>query len=200
MMRVHIDAKPDHVLRLAKRSDPQGAVAEMVWNALDAEACHVEVEVQTNDIGGVDRVIVRDDGHGMPAALCKAYFGDLGGSWKATAKVSPTLERTLHGRSGQGRLRAYALGKLVRWTTVADSITGGREKTVITADASSPGDFQIDGPDPAQEASGTVFDSRLPAEHADRLNDERSSTGSRPSSRCSSPCIPKSASSTEARP
>ncbi|HEV2376123.1 MAG TPA: ATP-binding protein, partial [Streptosporangiaceae bacterium] len=97
MIRVHIDAKPDHVLRLAKRADPLGAVAEMVWNALDAEANHVDVEVQTNDIGGVERVIVRDDGHGMPAASCGAYFGDLGGSWKATAKVSPNLRRTLHG-------------------------------------------------------------------------------------------------------
>src|SRR5437773_11499143 len=98
MIRVHIDAKPDHVLRLAKRTDPQGAAAEMIWNALDAEANQVEVEIQTNDIGGVERVIVRDDGHGMPAASCGSYFGDLGGSWKATARVSVNLHRTLTGR------------------------------------------------------------------------------------------------------
>jgi Histidine kinase-, DNA gyrase B-, and HSP90-like ATPase len=172
MIRVHIDAKPDHVLRLAKRHDPLGAVAEMVWNALDAEANHVEVEIQTNDIGGVERVIVRDDGHGMPGPSCGSYFGDLGGSWKATAKVSPNLHRTLHGRSGQGRLRAYALGEHVRWTTVAKSLTGGHERTTITAEAGSPTDFQIDGPDPTQEPVGTVFDARVPAEHADRLNNE----------------------------
>ncbi len=170
MIRVHIDAKPDHVLRLAKRADPRGAVAEMIWNALDAEACQVEVEVQTNDIGGVERVIVHDDGHGMPAASCHSYFGDLGGSWKATAKTSPNLHRTLHGRSGQGRLRAYALGQHVRWTTVAESLTGGRERTVISAEAGSPTDFQIDGPYPTREEVGTTFDARAPAEHADRLN------------------------------
>jgi hypothetical protein len=74
MFRVHIDAKPDHVLRLARRNHPQAAVAEMIWNALDAEAGQVEVEVQTNDIGGVERVIVRDDGHGMLAASCGTYL------------------------------------------------------------------------------------------------------------------------------
>jgi hypothetical protein len=172
MLRVHIDAKPDHVLRLARRTDPYGAVAEMIWNALDAEADQVEVEVQNNDIGGVERVIVRDDGHGMDAASCGSYFGDLGGSWKATAKVSPNIGRTLHGRSGQGRLRAFALGQHVRWTTVAESLSGGREKTVITADVGSPTDFQIDGPEVTQEPVGTIFDTRVSADHADRLNSE----------------------------
>jgi hypothetical protein len=144
----------------------------MIWNALDAEAGQVEVEVQTNDIGGVERVIVRDDGHGMPGTSCGSYFGDLGGSWKATAKVSPNLRRTLHGRSGQGRLRAFALGQHVRWTSVSESLTGGREKTTITADAGSPTDFQIDGPDATQDPVGTIFDARVPTEHADRLNGE----------------------------
>jgi len=172
MRQVHIDAKPDHLLRLARQADPQGAVAEMIWNALDAEANHVEVEVQTNDIGGVERVIVRDDGHGMPAASCGSYFGDLGGSWKATAKVSPNICRTLHGRSGQGRLRGFALGQHVRWVTVAESLTGGREKTIITSNAGSPTDLQIDGPRPTEEPVGTIFDARAPADHADRLNSD----------------------------
>lgn len=176
MRRIHLDAKPDHVLRLARRNDPRGAVAEVVWNALDAEAHYVDIDIQVNDVGGVERVIVRDDGHGMPAASCGSYFGDLGGSWKATAKVSPSLRRTLHGRSGQGRLRAFALGHAVRWTSIAESLTGGNEKTVITADAGSPTDFQIDGPRATEEQPGTVFDARLPAENADRLNHESTVT------------------------
>jgi hypothetical protein len=53
-VRGHIDAKPDHVLRLARRNNPYGAVAEIAWNALGAEAIHIEVEVQNNDVGGVE--------------------------------------------------------------------------------------------------------------------------------------------------
>ena len=36
----------------------------------------------------------------------------------------------------------------------------------------SPTDFQIDGPDISQGPVGTIFDARVPAEHADRLNSE----------------------------
>ncbi|GGP01268.1 hypothetical protein GCM10012278_04040 [Nonomuraea glycinis] len=45
MRTVHIEAKPDHLLRLARQKDPVGAVAEMIWNALDAEATHVSVDL-----------------------------------------------------------------------------------------------------------------------------------------------------------
>ncbi|MEU0571890.1 ATP-binding protein [Nonomuraea sp. NPDC005983] len=106
---VHIEAKPDHLLRLARQKDPVSAVAEMIWNALDAEATHVSVDLEVNELNGVESVRVTDDGHGMPNASCAGYFGGLGESWKTTAKLSPELKRGLHGRSGQGRLRAFAL-------------------------------------------------------------------------------------------
>ncbi len=87
MRTVHIEARPDRLLRLARLKDPLGAVAKMIWNALDAEACEIVVDVETSELGGVEFVNVIDDGHGMPNAACAAYFGQLGGSWKRTAKV-----------------------------------------------------------------------------------------------------------------
>jgi hypothetical protein len=38
--------------------DPVGAVAEMVWNALDAEALNIAVEVETNELDGVEFVCI----------------------------------------------------------------------------------------------------------------------------------------------
>lgn len=172
MRHIHIDAKDDHVLRLARRHDPAGAVAEIIWNGLDAEANLVEVEVQTNDLGGVDRVIVRDDGHGMPMASCESYFKNLGGSWKAAAKVSPNLNRSMNGKSGQGRVRGFALGNVLAWRTVAEASTG-REHTTITTRVGSPTFFDIDGPVTSQAATGTVFDATVPAEKVDRLTADR---------------------------
>lgn len=172
MQHIHIDAKDDLVLRLARRHDPAGALAEIIWNGLDAEAERVEVEVEVNSLGGVERVMVRDDGHGMPLASCASYFQSLGGSWKATAKVSPTLRRSMNGKSGQGRVRGFALGQSLTWTTVADSLSG-REKTIITSRIASPTDYEIEGPESTTEATGTVFEARLPSEKTDRLNADR---------------------------
>ncbi|MCW2671812.1 MAG: hypothetical protein JWP14_401 [Frankiales bacterium] len=173
MQRIHIDAKADHVLRLARLGDPAGAVAEIIWNGLDAEAQTVEVEVEVNEFDGVERVIVRDDGHGMPIEACASYFEGLGGSWKATAKVSPSLKRSMNGKSGQGRVRGFALGQSLTWTTVADATTE-RQRTTITARSASPTDYEIDGPVASDEPTGTIFEARLPAEKTDRLNADRS--------------------------
>ncbi|MCW2875930.1 MAG: hypothetical protein JWQ95_30 [Sphaerisporangium sp.] len=166
---VHIEAKPDHLLRLARLKDPVGAVAEMIWNALDAEACHITVDLDVNELNGVESVNVTDDGHGMPNASCGGYFGGLGGSWKTKAKVSPELKRGLHGRSGQGRLRAFALGEEVRWVTVAKGLDGRTERTVISGAIDRLADFDISEPDHVDEPCGTRVEASLPADFVNRL-------------------------------
>ncbi|GAA1265067.1 hypothetical protein GCM10009677_16230 [Sphaerisporangium rubeum] len=169
---VHIEAKPDHLLRLARLKDPAGAVAEMIWNALDAEAHNVSVEVEVNEIGGVESVVVTDDGHGMPNASCAHYFEGLGGSWKATAKVSPDLRRGLHGHSGQGRLRAFALGEQVQWITVAQAADGRMQRTVISGVADRPADFEISEPVLVSGATGTRVEASVPAGYVNRLTQD----------------------------
>ncbi|GII76706.1 hypothetical protein Sru01_16880 [Sphaerisporangium rufum] len=166
---VHIEAKPDHLLRLARLKDPVGAVAEMIWNALDAEAHNIEVVVDANDLDGVEYVSVSDDGHGMPNGACAGYFGGLGGSWKMAAKVSPDLKRGLHGRGGQGRLRAFALGEQVRWVTVARSADGRAERTTIDGTVDRPADFEISAPEYVGSPPGTRVEASVPADFVNRL-------------------------------
>ncbi|MEU1734311.1 ATP-binding protein [Streptosporangium sp. NPDC020145] len=172
MRTVHIEAKPDHLLRLAKQRDPIGAVAEMVWNALDAEASLVSIDLELNELNGVESVRVTDNGHGMPNASCANYFGGLGGSWKTTAKVSPELKRGLHGHSGQGRLRAFALGEQVRWISVAKAVDGRTERTVISGAVDRPADFEISEPETVEESCGTRVEASVPADFVTRLTHE----------------------------
>ncbi|WP_327585454.1 ATP-binding protein [Nonomuraea sp. NBC_00507] len=172
MRTVHIEAKPDHLLRLAKQKDPVGAVAEMIWNALDAEASVVSVDLEVNELGGVESVRITDDGHGMPNASCANYFGGLGGSWKTSAKVSPVLKRGLHGRSGQGRLRAFALGEQVRWVTVAQAADGRIERTVISGAVDRPADFDISEPEYVKAPCGTRVEASVPADFVTRLTQD----------------------------
>ncbi|MWA05760.1 ATP-binding protein [Actinomadura sp. LD22] len=173
MRKVHIEARPDHLLRLARLKDPLGAVTEMIWNALDAEAFSIVVEVDVNELGGVEYLSISDDGHGMPNASCATFFGGLGGSWKSTAKVSPNLKRGLHGHSGQGRLRAFALGEQVRWVTTAVNAAGQPERTAISGSIDSPADFTVSDAEPVGNdvPVGTRMEASVPADFVGRLTE-----------------------------
>ncbi|AQA14051.1 ATP-binding protein [Streptomyces malaysiensis] len=157
MRRVHLEAAEDHVERLAREGDPVGAVKELIWNALDADATRVEVVIERSATGAVDKIVVADNGSGITPEACSSTFDRIGGSWKKTARTSPGLGRPLHGQAGQGRLRAFALGAFIRWTTIADGIDG-RQKTIISAHNASRNDFQIGDPQPVGEAPGTVVE------------------------------------------
>ncbi|MEV4534635.1 ATP-binding protein [Asanoa sp. NPDC049518] len=157
MRRVHLEAAEDHVQRLARESDPLGAVKELIWNALDADATRVDVVLHRSPLGAVERVTVRDDGTGMAPEALAAAFDRIGGSWKKWTAGTLLKQRTLHGSNGQGRLRAYALGDHLRWTTVADGV-GGRSRTEVTAHAGTRNDFLIGDSEPTRSPTGTLVE------------------------------------------
>ena len=117
MEKIRVQVREDHLEVLA-RSRPLSAVAELIWNALDAEATEVSVEFVENELGGVRRILVRDNGLGLPHAEARNAFGDLGGSWKRTQGRTVQRQRLLHGQYGKGRFRAFTLGSRVTWQSV----------------------------------------------------------------------------------
>ena len=143
--------------RLARETDPLGAVKELIWNAVDADATRVDVVLHRSPLGAVERVTVRDDGTGMAPEALAAAFDRIGGSWKKWTSGTLLKQRTLHGSNGQGRLRAYALGDHIRWTTVADG-GAGRSRTEVSAHAAARNDFLIGDSRPTAEATGTLVE------------------------------------------
>ncbi len=93
---------------------PLAAIEELIWNALDADALNISVEFQRNEMNGIDRIVVKDDGLGIPKNDYENAFGSLGGSPKRSLKSTPS-GRDIHGKSGQGRIRAFRLGRKVTW-------------------------------------------------------------------------------------
>ncbi|MEU9283833.1 ATP-binding protein [Streptomyces sp. NPDC048275] len=114
MAKLRLTVGRGHVEELARLRHPVGAIEELIWNSLDADAEHVTVELERNDFGGVDRVAVIDDGTGIAAEQCSDYFEQIGTSWKKRAQTSAVKKRVLHGKNGRGRVRAFALGSEVR--------------------------------------------------------------------------------------
>jgi len=151
--RIYVQAQADHIESLY-RGSPLSAVEELVWNALDADASEVKVDLITNALGAVEAVRVVDDGTGIDATKADSTFGNLGGSWKRDGKAtSGAGRRRLHGRHGRGRFRAFALGTHVEWRT---TMRAGKDTLSyrIWGDADEPGVFGLDSAE-ASPATGT---------------------------------------------
>ena len=61
---IYVQARADHVASLASAA-PLSAIEELVWNALDADAREVKVDLVQNALGGIDAIRVCDDGCGI---------------------------------------------------------------------------------------------------------------------------------------
>jgi hypothetical protein len=119
-----IQAGQDHLTQYARR-DPVAAVAELIWNGLDAEADRIDVDIETGSLSAdslpyVTRITIQDNGHGISPEIAKEAFSKLGDSWKRSLNRR-TLNglRSLHGSLGRGRLYAYSLGNRVRWSSIS---------------------------------------------------------------------------------
>jgi hypothetical protein len=112
-----VEVQPDFLERQAKAL-PVSAVAELIWNGLDADATTIEVEFGDDSLGGMSRIAVSDNGHGIPFSDAPTLFRNLGGSWKKRGARTKKLGRVLHGQEGRGRFKAFALGGVVDWKVV----------------------------------------------------------------------------------
>jgi hypothetical protein len=154
MRTISVQVQGDHLETLARARAPIDAVAEMIWNSLDADATLVQVSLDSNAIGGLRAVRVSDNGQGLRYDEAVAAFEKLGGSWKKNAGRSRGKGRLLHGKHGKGRFRAFALGDTVEWTTrYADN--GGLAAYTITGHRSSLATFEVGDEKKVKGAPGT---------------------------------------------
>jgi hypothetical protein len=110
-----IQVQDDHLQRISQVRKPIFAVAELIWNAVDADADRIDVVLQDDLLGGLKAIEVSDNGHGIPYSDAEDLFSRLGGSWKQGGGRSREKHRILHGKEGRGRFRAFALGRVVDW-------------------------------------------------------------------------------------
>ena len=108
MTILQLKAQQDALQKAAMTRDPVRAVAEFVWNALDADASEVYVEFDRNGLDGIEGIAIRDNGHGITAERANVDFDNWGGSWKRK-RARTDGNRAFHGKEGQGRLRFFSL-------------------------------------------------------------------------------------------
>jgi hypothetical protein len=144
-----VQAQEDFVEKLAA-ARPAQALAELVWNGLDAEATKVSIEVDRGTLG-LKAIRIRDNGHGIAPEEATALFTHLGGSWKRATRQSKHGKRVLHGEEGKGRFRALALGRVAEWSVTARNSSDQRMRYRITMIKDSARTFRITDPEPVDE-------------------------------------------------
>lgn len=116
----NVEVQPDFLERQAK-APPVPAISELIWNALDADATQVSVVFEYDALESMSKVIVSDNGLGIPHSDASKLFRRLGGSWKKPGARTQQRKRLLHGQEGRGRFKAFSLGEVVDWKVTSDT-------------------------------------------------------------------------------
>jgi hypothetical protein len=154
MAKVQVTAEKDFIESLTA-SRPIPALAELIWNGFDADSKNVQIFLNFNDMERIESIRVRDYGYGIDPSKVEKLFGSLGNSWKR-AKVRQ-FGRSLHGKNGKGRFKAFALGEIAEWnTTYKDEGTNKRSSYKIKGSAKALDNFDISESSEANDSqSGT---------------------------------------------
>lgn len=159
MTLLTLKAKNDHLQKVASTRDYVKAVSEFVWNALDGDATEVEVVLKRNALGGLEGIVIRDNGIGISPKRAAHDFESLGESWKLQASRTPIHGRAIHGKEGQGRLRFFSLAHRATWNTVYSEPDGLR-RLIIKIDAAQLQTSEVSEPKmvAAEEKTGTIVE------------------------------------------
>jgi hypothetical protein len=149
---ITVGIAPDAIEQIAK-VPPDRAVEELIWNAIDAEATKIEVIFYENKLQGIDRIVVSDNGHGIPVEAAESIFGDIGGSPKRLRRRSPTLGRPYHGKEGKGRYKGFSIGNRVEWHSRCQ-VDGNLQAFSVRLTSASPRCAEIGAPTPCDGHKG----------------------------------------------
>lgn len=132
------------IKRTLRKFKPLSAIAEYVWNGFDAEASEVHVNWESNDLGGISRVCVKDNGTGIDFNCLEEKFRPF---YDTQKEADPTSHRygisSVHGKNGYGRLTFFCFAEKAIWNTVFES-PKGRHKYAITVLQDSLDQYQTD--------------------------------------------------------
>ena len=79
MQQIEVKVENDHIARITS-AKPLAALSEIIWNAYDADAEEVRVELQEGQLTKLGLIRVVDNGTGIPFDQVETLFQSLGGS------------------------------------------------------------------------------------------------------------------------
>ncbi|HCA9846123.1 Uncharacterised protein [Klebsiella variicola] len=172
MENIDVILGTDHLEDIAS-AKPMPALKEVIWNAFDSKSLIVKVDFLRNPMTDtIEKIIVKDEGNGIPFNKVSELFGSLGESWKKEAKKKG--DHSLHGQYGRGRFKTFSLGEVVVWSTTSDA-PNGKVKYSIKGNVNTIKRFEISDAEPLVDKNkGTMVEVFNLAKGVDALANESS--------------------------
>lgn len=148
-------------LGLGLYSNVPAVLSEVVANAWDADAEHVDVTIEPS----TGKITIKDDGHGMTVADANERYLTVGYERRRTSEgaTTPRLGRPVMGRKGIGKLSLFSIAKVVEVHSVRGSDRHGfvmdLDKIEETIANGEEGDYEpgVVEADAVQISEGTLI-------------------------------------------
>ena len=137
-----VEITPKGIKRLLDRYTPEKAISEYVWNGFDAGATKVEIEYDTNEIGTVSEIRIKDNGTGINHEKLSEKFRPFMDSEKFTPTRIRNKSSVQHGKNGVGRLTFQKFANEIVWKTSYDSGEGQIKEYEISATTAHINQFE----------------------------------------------------------
>lgn len=148
------------IKKTLQKFDELQSIAEYIWNGFDAGATRVELKVERNELGGMERLSITDNGYGIDRQVLERKFTPF---YESEKQIDPDsrirMTSTMHGKNGIGRLTFHSFASQAVWHTIYKE---GQENKAysIHIDADTLDMYSQTEPEPTAEKPGTkvVFD------------------------------------------
>lgn len=106
------------IRKALRRYNYRQSISEYIWNGFDANATKVQIDFEATEIGTIKRVVISDNGYGIPYEYLQTKFKPF---FESEKELDPNVYRntsTVHGKNGVGRLTFFHFATKANWQTV----------------------------------------------------------------------------------
>ncbi|WP_290516374.1 ATP-binding protein [Alcanivorax sp.] len=118
--QIEIDLNVLNHLGIGLYTNTPAVLTEIVANSWDADANNVEIEIEPEN----DRIVIRDDGHGMNESDLQNKFLKVGYARREHGEAITIAKRQCMGRKGIGKLAMFSLASEIH---VVSRVSGGEK-------------------------------------------------------------------------
>lgn len=112
----NIQLTTNGIMKNLRKIKPYRAVCEYIWNGFDANATIVNIDLVFNQLGGIETMIISDNGDGINYENLREKFLTFNQSSKD--RINDDNHSIPHGKLGIGRLTFFSFAASAKWETV----------------------------------------------------------------------------------